>query len=152
MTTAIKLLPLLLFPVQGPAYNADCPAQLVNPAHRPSVRCHIPAHVTNYWPYNADGSMMSGWGGQCDSDCSVTATGMSTAAGVGVIAACPDRLIGETVSLGVYGVRGCNDAFGDPDYRNGPFFHERRGVWVVPFDLLQAEPAYDLVWGWEVLP
>lgn len=151
MTTAIRLMPLLLFPVQPPGYGLDCPAHLVNPTRRPPARCHIPAHLTNYWPF-ADGQLMDGYNGQCDSDCSVTATGVPTVEAVGWVAACPTALIGETVDLGVYGVWACNDAFGDPDYAAGPFYHEGRGLWVMPFDLLTAAPTYELLWGWEVRP
>lgn len=150
MTTAIRLMPLLLFPVQPQADVAGCWHHLHTPSPPPGY-CRPPAHLTNYWPF-ANGQLMNGWNGQCDADCSVTATGVPTVAAVGWVAACPDAMIGEAVRLGNYGVWACNDAFGAEAYRNGPFWHERRGVWVVPFDLLTETATYELVWNWEVVP
>lgn len=114
----------------------------------------IPIHLTNYWPYNPDGSLMAGWGGQCNADCNILANGTRlTPELIDHSAACIRAwtriVLTVAVTIPGYGEVICNDRFGLEGYAV-PFFHPGRGHWVVPVDWLGEAPFYDVVSGWSI--
>jgi hypothetical protein len=150
MISTIVIVCTMLVAAEGwpSCYGPDIPVP-------PPIR-EMPLHVTTYYVWTPDGDRMDGWGGQCDSTCRWTAAGYELPQRVedyqGGYAACVSswvRLKGYptvVVNIPGYGEWRCVDAFGAVGYRQ-PFWHEGRGLWVVPIDLLR-EPAHDLVYGW----
>jgi len=114
----------------------------------------MPVYATNYWPWNPDGTMMTAFHGQCDSDCSIMANGTPlTKDLIDQSAACISAWtrINYTyaVTLDGFGEVVCNDRFGAAGYES-PFFHERLGHWVIPVDWLGERPLSHVVWNWSI--
>lgn len=126
------------------------------PDYLPSEITFYPLHVTSYSVWDSEGNIMSGYGGQCDSDCRYTATMFRLPDRVkdyaGGVAACITDWIGKAVYVPGYGTYRCLDTFGLKSYRV-PFFHDGRGLDVVPIDLLTRpdQPIHDLVYNWRLL-
>lgn len=113
--------------------------------------------VTSYWVWNDSGVMMDGWGGQCNEDCSYTASGhrlpyLAQDFQGGYAACIQDwtKLKGyptKVVTFDEFSLF-CVDNFGDPDYRE-PFYHDYYKRWVVPIDVL-AQGVHRLVCNWSL--
>jgi hypothetical protein len=151
MSNCLALL-MMMFPPQ----DFMCVEYLDYPVPHPPVSGAAPLFVRSYWPYNAEGVRLDGYGGQCDIDCSLTATGWPVPyladdylAGV-QIAACPSSWIGKTITIEGYGRFPCWDTFGNEWYRAGMFYHDLHG-WGYPVDLLRPF-AHSTVpaGGWKV--
>lgn len=113
--------------------------------------------TTSYWVWDSSGDIFSGWNGQCNEDCSLTAAGYSlpdlAEEYFGGYAACiqewtklkgfPTRIV-KFNDFRVY----CVDNFGDPNYR-APFYHDYYQRWVIPVDVL-AEGVHGLQCEWSL--
>lgn len=123
-----------------------------DPLHVPPLS-QTPLHVTNYWVFDENGEYLPGYMGQCDSDCSATATGfVLEQEDRGQVEACISKWtrLYWTTALTFNGrTVACVDTFGDETYRAGPFWHEGWGSWVVAVDLFTDQPTYELVYNWE---
>lgn len=110
----------------------------------------MPLHATTYWVWNADGQRLPAWQGQCDSDCSVTATMHPLPyladdylqKGNLNIAACPLPWLRKTIHIKGRGDWHCLDTYGDINYRSGPIWHQALNAWVFPIDLLAPTGHY----------
>jgi hypothetical protein len=94
--------------------------------------------VTNYWPFDGYGNRFEGFNGQCDHDCSVTATGIEVTQELsGTIAAMPNYYTGLYVSLSGYDDElYVGDRFGLYDWQNGPIWYEAYDTWAMPVDVM----------------
>lgn len=107
--------------------------------------------VTNYWPYEWYGEwvLMDGWNGQCDSDCSVTAIMEPVTLDVmGKRAAVPASLLGYTIHLPKWGALYGWDTFGNETYRNGVFWHDGYGRYVIGLDIFVPDGLHYLECDW----
>jgi hypothetical protein len=148
MTTCLMILFTVIHPIDAQNYQCvlyrDDPVPMEPPTHE------IPIHMTNYNPWDEQGILMVSGNktSQCDNDCSRTAAGFEIPTKAEdlntYVAACPFPDVGFEITI--RGVKYfCWDTFGNEYYRAGPFFHEGRGVWVYPVDILTPHPIYQLV-------
>jgi len=119
--------------------------------------------VTSYWVWDENGDVLPGWGGQCNDDCTVVASGHTLpirAEGYdGGYAACIQdwtKLKGSPTKTVTFDGKTvyCVDNFGDSDYW-APFYHDYYERWVIPIDILaEFEHGLQCDWSgsWGLLP
>ena len=116
---------------------------------------NTPVHLTNYWPFNANGDLYQETNYQCQQPCDTTAAGYSVWDCLDqdfYCAACPLSLINERITLsGVDKPVWCVDTYGYRPYQRGIFWHEGHSEFVWGVDLLRELPTYRVVPAQDVL-
>ncbi len=130
---------------------------VLSPEYNPPPIQDMCLSVTSYWVWDSFGDIFSGWEGQCDENCSLTAAGYTLPPQAedyfGGYAACiqdwtklktfPTTIV-KFADYSLY----CVDNFGDLDYR-APFYHDNYKRWVIPVDIL-AEGVHELQCNWSL--
>lgn len=109
--------------------------------------------LTNYWPFDDSGELAP-LNGQADSTPQYTAV-MHELTSPDIdrwsLVAGPASLLGKTVCVGYYGCYPVLDTFGTIVYRQGVFWHDGYGQWVIGVDVLTDAPIHELVCNWFVV-
>ena len=141
--TALMMISMIVCPGAG----SDCvpsPPICAGPLEEMSI------HLTTYWPFDENNTLLPGWQGQCDADCSTMANGTKVTLDLANrSAACIQEWVWVgrsrmSVNIDGYGSFVCNDAYGAESYRE-PFFDEDVGKCVIGVDVLSPNLWHDTI-------
>lgn len=156
MTTVLLVISMLVHPAP-PEPPVDCSTKFAdgyrevwNPCRVPETIDEVCWSITNYWPFVEDPAtgewLHQAYGGQADSDPTVTATMYPVRAeDAGKIAATPTMLLGADLFVPGWGFVAAVDTFGLEVYQQGWFWHDYHGAWVIGIDIMTPEPLYYMV-------